>query len=70
MKNPIIAASIFCLLAFASCNNSTSNTTDTKQKVDSTKTADVYICPMDSDVQSDKPGACPKCGMDLEKKSE
>src|SRR5579862_2104358 len=22
-----------------------------------------YICPMDPDVVSDRPGACPKCGM-------
>ncbi len=28
----------------------------------------VYVCPMHHDVQSDKPGTCPKCGMDLEKK--
>jgi Cu+-exporting ATPase len=25
-----------------------------------------YICPMDPDVHSSKPGACPKCGMALE----
>jgi P-type Cu+ transporter len=25
-----------------------------------------YICPMDPDVVSDHPGACPKCGMALE----
>ena len=25
-----------------------------------------YFCPMDPDVRSDKPGACPKCGMALE----
>lgn len=25
-----------------------------------------YFCPMDSDVVSDKPGSCPKCGMALE----
>ena len=24
-----------------------------------------YYCPMDKDVVSDKPGKCPKCGMDL-----
>ena len=27
-----------------------------------------YICPMDPDVVSDKPGPCPKCGMALEPK--
>jgi len=26
-----------------------------------------YRCPMDTDVVSDKPGKCPKCGMALEK---
>ena len=24
-----------------------------------------YVCPMHPDVQSDRPGQCPKCGMDL-----
>ncbi len=24
-----------------------------------------YVCPMHPDVQSDKPGECPKCGMTL-----
>ena len=28
--------------------------------------ADAYLCPMDPEVRSDKPGACPKCGMALE----
>jgi hypothetical protein len=27
--------------------------------------AAAYGCPMDADVKSDKPGRCPKCGMDL-----
>ena len=30
----------------------------------------VYTCPMHPDVISDKPGKCPKCGMDLVKKAE
>ena len=25
----------------------------------------MYTCPMDADVVSDKPGRCPKCGMNL-----
>lgn len=28
----------------------------------------VYTCPMHPEVKSDKPGKCPKCGMNLEKK--
>lgn len=27
-----------------------------------------YVCPMHEDVQSKKPGKCPKCKMKLEKK--
>jgi len=27
----------------------------------------IYQCPMDPEEVSDKPGKCPKCGMDLEK---
>jgi Cu+-exporting ATPase len=26
----------------------------------------IYTCPMDPEVRQDRPGACPKCGMDLE----
>lgn len=28
-----------------------------------------YTCPMHSEVTSDKPGKCPKCGMELVKKN-
>ncbi len=31
-----------------------------------TKSVAHYVCPMDPDVVSDKPGPCPKCGMALE----
>lgn len=30
--------------------------------------ATTYTCPMHPEVKSDKPGKCPKCGMDLVKK--
>src|SRR5262245_10011764 len=26
----------------------------------------LYFCPMDTEIRQDEPGACPKCGMDLE----
>ena len=29
----------------------------------------IYSCPMHSDVTSNKPGKCTKCGMDLKKRS-
>ncbi len=37
-----------------------------KQPAQATKT--VYTCPMHSGVTSDKPGKCPQCKMNLEKK--
>ncbi|PKP10330.1 MAG: hypothetical protein CVU08_13760 [Bacteroidetes bacterium HGW-Bacteroidetes-3] len=42
---------------------------DKKQtKVKQTQTEKAaYTCPMHADVKSDKPGACPKCGMELTK---
>jgi len=30
---------------------------------------EIYTCPMHPEVQSDKPGKCPKCGMNLVKKT-
>src|SRR3954467_9683985 len=29
----------------------------------------IYTCPMHPEVQMEKPGSCPKCGMTLEKKT-
>jgi hypothetical protein len=51
-------------LAFVSCKNSTpaSSTVEVKSSENQ-----VYTCPMHPEVQSDKPGVCPKCGMTLEK---
>jgi ssDNA-binding Zn-finger/Zn-ribbon topoisomerase 1 len=34
-------------------------------KTDTTQHATFYTCPMHPDVVTDKPGKCPKCGMDL-----
>ncbi|MBI5215911.1 MAG: hypothetical protein HY960_09165 [Ignavibacteriae bacterium] len=31
------------------------------------QTKETYSCPMHPEVKSDKPGKCPKCGMNLEK---
>lgn len=65
-------------LALTSCGG---NETKSEAKKDSTSAMApdsmlaagekiIYVCPMpeDAEIKSDKPGKCPKCGMDLEKK--
>src|ERR1041385_3071509 len=37
-----------------------------RKAMDVAEGADPYVCPMDADVESGQPGACPKCGMALE----
>lgn len=63
MKKTILFLSFAALMAggFTACSKkSAESTTETA--------AVVYTCPMHPEVQSDKPGSCPKCGMDLVEK--
>ncbi len=43
---------------------------DAMQKGMSSPDKDLYVCPMHPEVTSNKPGKCPKCGMNLEKKQD
>ncbi len=38
---------------------------DAKQPAAAAAVSQDYVCPMDPDVRSDKPGSCPRCGMKL-----
>ncbi len=65
MKKTILSLAVIISLSLAaiSCGN--------KQPADAehhTSASEVYTCPMHPEVISDKPGSCPKCGMDLVKK--
>lgn len=58
---------IFCLtVGFAACKPSSNSNTQTPDHTHQNKA--VYTCSMHPEVKLDKPGACPKCGMDLVKK--
>lgn len=61
--------SLICLMiSLAACGSSTQNQNKTTAPADKNKT--VYTCTMHPDVKADKPGACPKCGMDLVEKAD
>lgn len=68
----LIAVVAFIPLVNANINTSPdfSGTVLTDSTDTNSTNAKIYTCPMHPDVISDKPGQCPKCGMDLELKSE
>jgi transcription initiation factor IIE alpha subunit len=59
MKKTIILAITLCIASAAVFAQQKAG------KADTTKHAIYYSCPQHSDVVSNKPGKCPKCGMDL-----
>ena len=66
IKSILVSAFVACM--FAACGSGKNESNETKADSTSTQMAASYECPMHAEVKSDKPGACEKCGMDLEKK--
>lgn len=64
MKKSIFIAlfTISIALAFHACSNTPSKSPAVESKADEKV---VYTCTMHPEVQTDKPGNCPKCGMEL-----
>lgn len=65
MRKLVLILSVIALISFAitSCSGSPEKETENK---DSIQGANVqYTCSMHPEVLQDKPGDCPKCGMDL-----
>ncbi|WP_312334831.1 efflux RND transporter periplasmic adaptor subunit [Sphingobacterium sp.] len=63
-----IVCFLMIILTLYSCNNNADKNghSDSSHAVESSLT---YTCPMHPEVISDKPGKCPKCGMELEQKA-
>jgi hypothetical protein len=57
----ILIFAVSAAIVFNACGGSSSEKTEQSAKVE-------YTCPMHDDVVQDKPGQCPKCGMDLVEK--
>ena len=57
------------VFAVAGCGKKEQSRETPATPVDTTQTtqpaAMVYYCPMDTEIVSDRPGKCSKCGMDL-----
>ena len=64
MKNSIfiILFSLALITASSSCSNSAPKSTTIESKVNEQI---VYTCTMHPEIRRDKPGKCPKCGMEL-----
>jgi hypothetical protein len=60
----IVLTMVFCSFQNTFAQNAFEKQ-DTTLTLDSTKI--IYTCPMHSEIISDKPGTCPKCGMELVK---
>ena len=58
----IALLAIFMAANFTACNNSTQKNTATDTKSNEKV---IYTCTMHPEVQSEKPGDCPICGMPL-----
>jgi hypothetical protein len=60
---------ISCSMVFAQNQTKSADNQSSTPKMEMAKDSIYYTCPMHKDVIKDKPGKCPKCGMDLVKKT-
>jgi len=73
MKQAIVTTMFFAAIFFAACSGGSSSSTTKDTAATSTTATDTskmmaaakYTCTMHPEVNSDTPGKCPKCGMDL-----
>lgn len=70
MKRGITLTIVTAMLIFSACNSTRNEQSNSEQTfdLDTTKLSKgdtFYQCEMHPEVLSDKPGNCPKCGMEL-----
>ena len=69
MKTIVIVANLILTLAFGACSSKEQDTQGQAQAAKTEPAREYYTCPMHPSVVSDRPGACPVCGMALVKKT-
>jgi hypothetical protein len=67
MKRFIYLVIVIAFIACKGNENKQPQSSNDSIKKDSVRTE--YTCPMHPEIVTDKPGKCPRCGMDLEPKS-
>ena len=67
MKSPILLTVFLILISpFAKAENGSKKSISKKAAIFQVQpTTYTYTCPMHPEIHANKPGKCPKCGMDL-----
>jgi hypothetical protein len=65
MKSKLFLMAVLLNVSVAAISCGSSETKKDNKTTTPTE-AVVYTCPMHPEITSDKPGSCPKCGMDLQ----
>ena len=65
MKKTIL---MVCIMSVITLVSIAQNNANTEQKKEKSTEVFVYTCPMHPEIYTDKPGKCPKCEMNLQKK--
>ncbi len=67
MKNLVLFFGL--IISISACNQSNKQTAqNNKDTVSAGKNSIRYTCPMHPEIVKNKPGVCPKCGMELVEK--
>lgn len=70
MKKYLIIVSLGFATLLSACGSTPEQKKDAGDSTKNHKIAKQYTCTMHPDVIKDKPGTCPKCGMDLVEKDK
>lgn len=65
MRNLFSSIAILIVLFFAACNSSGKPASAAADTPSAPVSASVYTCPMHPEIQSNQPGTCSICKMDL-----